>query len=111
MESRCYILGQGVALRRKLDCRVGVCSDLVNIIPRDVRQVQRAARVTFPAVTDSTSLGCACRRGKSGAFAPVEAFAFRDGGEACSPTTKGLSAASAGRHNRKASDMTARALP
>jgi hypothetical protein len=44
-------------------------------------------------------------------LASAEAFAFRDGGEACSPTTKGRSAASAGRHNRKANEVTARALP
>ena len=91
---------------------LGVCPNLEDFISRDVRQVLCAARVTFPAVTDSTTLGCACRTGRSGALpAPAEAFAFRDGGEACSPTTKGRYAASAGRHSRKASEMTARVLP
>jgi hypothetical protein len=51
------------------------------------------------------------QNGQIWCIAPAEAFAFRDGGEACSPTTKGRSAASAGRHNRKASEVTARALP
>ena len=101
----------GVAPRHKPDCRVGVSSNLANIIPRDVRQVLCAARVTFPAVTDSTTLGCAGRMGRFGALMPAEAFAFRDGGEACSPTTKGRYAASAGRHNRKANEVTARAQP
>src|SRR5215218_9543202 len=62
------ILARGVAPRHKPDCRVGVCSNLVNIIPRDVRRVLSAARVTFPAVTDSTTLGCARRMGKPGAL-------------------------------------------
>lgn len=91
---------------------LGVCPSLVNSISRNVRRVLCAARVTSPAVTDSTTLGCACRTGSSGALpAPAEAIAFRDGGEACSPTTKGRYAASAGRRNWKASEMTARALP
>src|SRR5215204_5393199 len=62
------ILGWGVAPRHKPDCRIGVYSNLVNIIPRDVRRVLGAARVTFPAVTVSTTLGCACRTGRSGAL-------------------------------------------
>ncbi len=66
--------------------RLRVCPNLANIISRDVRRVLCAARVTFPAVTDSTTLGCACRMGSSGALsAPEEAFAFPEGGKHAVP--------------------------
>ena len=67
-----------------------------------------AARVTFPAVTDTHKpSGVRLPNGHFWCPAPAEAFAFlRDGEKHAVPQPRAGAVASAGRHNRKASEMT-----